>query len=78
MGDWLIQCVIEWLGDDGKLASSEYSNRKAAYIGESLHSGGKVQSVEAATGAVELELYIKNQAYEVITPGVATVHFPVG
>ncbi len=78
MGDWLTQCVIEWLGDDGRLASIEYSNRKAAYIGESLHSGGKVLSVEAATGAVELELYIKNEADEVITPGVATVHFPVG
>ena len=78
MGDWLTQCAIEWLGNDGKLASIEYSNRKAAYIGESLHSGGKVLSVEAETGVVELELYIKNQADEVITPGIATVHFPVG
>ena len=78
MGDWLTQCVIEWLGDNGKLTSIEYSNRKAAYIGESLHSGGKVLSVEAETGTVELELYIKNQADEVITPGIATVHFPTG
>lgn len=77
MGDWLTQCVIEWLGDDGKLASIEYSNRKAAYIGESLRSGGKVLSVEPETGAVELELYVKNEAGEVITPGVATVRFPV-
>ena len=77
MGDWLTQCVIEWLGDDGKLASIEYSNRKVAYIGESLRSGGKVLSVEPETGAVELELYVKNEAGEVITPGVATVRFPV-
>ena len=77
MGDWLTQCVIEWLGDDGKLASIEYSNRKAAYIGELLRSGGKVLSVEPETGAVELELYVKNEAGEVITPGVATVRFPV-
>jgi len=75
IGDWLTQCVIEWLGSDGELKSIEYSNRKAAYIGETLRSGGKVLSLERESGSVELELYIRNKA-EVVTPGVATVSFP--
>ncbi len=77
LGDWLTQCVIEWLGDDGKLVSIEYSNRKASYIGEVLRSGGKVVSSEQDSGTVELEMYIKNEADEVITPGTAIVRFPV-
>ena len=76
LGDWLIQSVIEWLADDGRLASIEYSNRKASYIGEVLRSGGKVVSVEQDTGTVELDMYIKNEADEVITPGTAIVRFP--
>ncbi len=77
LGDWITQCVIEWLGDDGKLTSVEYSNRKASYIGETLRSGGKVVSSEQDSGTVELEMYIKNEADEVITPGTAIVRFPV-
>ncbi len=77
LGDWLTQSVIEWLGDDGKLASIEYSNRKASYIGEVLRSGGKVLSTDRDAGTVNLEMYIKNEADEVITPGVAVVRFPV-
>jgi hydroxyacyl-ACP dehydratase HTD2-like protein with hotdog domain len=77
LGDWLTQSVLEWLGDDGKLASIEYSNRQASYIGETLRSGGMVLSSEQDTGTVELEMYIKNGADEVITPGVAVVRFAV-
>ncbi len=77
LGDWLTQSVIEWLGDDGKLVSIEYSNRKASYIGEVLRSGGKVVSSEQDSGTVELDMYIKNEADEVITPGTAIVRFPV-
>ncbi len=75
LGDWLTQTAIEWLADDGTLGSFEYSNRKASYIGETLRSGGKVVSVNTESGEVELELYIKNDADEVITPGTATVRF---
>jgi len=77
LGDWLTQSVIEWLGDDGELASIEYSNRKASYIGEVLRSGGTVLSADQETGTVELEMTIKNEADEVITPGVAVVNIPV-
>jgi 3-methylfumaryl-CoA hydratase len=75
LGDWLTQAVIEWLGDDGKLASIEYSNRKASYIGEVLRSGGTIVSIDQDSGTVEIEMYIKNEGNEVITPGVAVVRF---
>lgn len=77
LGDWLTQSVIEWLGDDGELKSIEYSNRIASYIGEVLRSGGEVLSVDQETGNVELEMFIKNESDEVITPGVAIVRFPL-
>jgi len=75
LGDWLTQSVIEWLGDDGTLASIEYSNRKASYIGEVLRSGGEIISLDQESGSAELKLYIKNEADEVITPGMAIVRF---
>jgi hydroxyacyl-ACP dehydratase HTD2-like protein with hotdog domain len=77
MGDWLTQCVTEWLDDDGCLLSFEYSNRKAAYTGDQLQAGGKVVSVDPDTGDVCLELQIRNAAGEVIAPGMAFVRFAV-
>ncbi len=77
MGDWLTQCVIEWLGDDGRLVSIEYSNRKAAFIGEVLRTGGNILSVEPETGEIQLELFVKNAADQVIIPGTAVVNFTV-
>ena len=72
LGDWLNQCVEEWLGDSGRLVSIEYSNRAATYIGETLYSGGKVTAVDTASGEVRVDVFIKNEAGEVVTPGVAT------
>lgn len=73
LGDWLHQCVEEWLGDSGRLVSIEYSNRAATYIGETLASGGTVIEVSPAAGEVRIEVFIKNAAGDVVTPGVATV-----
>lgn len=75
LGDWLTQSVLEWLGDDGELESIEYSNRIASYIGEVLRSGGKVIAADHETGKVELEMFIRNEAGDVITPGLAIVSF---
>jgi len=75
MGDWLTQCAMEWLDDDGELISFEYSNRKAAYIGEVLRTGGVVVSSDPEYGEVKLELHVKNEADEVIAPGTALVRF---
>ncbi len=75
MGDWLTQCVIEWLGDDGQLKSIEYTNRKASIIGEVLFSGGKVLSTDPDANTAVLEVHISNEAGEVIVPCTATVSF---
>ena len=75
LGDWLTQCVLEWLDEDGELVSFEYSNRLASYIGETLTVGGSVAAVDQGTGVVNLDLAVRNEADEVITPGTARVRF---
>ena len=73
MGDWLGQCVEAWLEEDGALVNLEYSNRGAAYIGETLTAGGTVEAVDAAKGEATLAMHIRNEAGDVITPGRALV-----
>ena len=73
MGDWLGQCVEAWLGEGGTLVNLEYSNRGAAYIGETLTAGGTVESVNAAKGEVSLALFLRNEAGDLISPGRAVV-----
>ena len=75
LGDWLTQCVIEWLDGAGQMTQLEYSNRKAAYIGETVTSGGRVLSVDHDKGSARLEVFIKNEAGDVIVPGTAVVAF---
>ena len=75
LGDWLTQTINEWIGEEGQLKSFEYSNRKAAFVGETLYSGGSVMSCNEETGEVKLEVYIKNESNEIITPGLAVVQF---
>ena len=72
-GDWLSQAVMEWLGDDGELMQLEYSNRRAAYLGERLRTGGEVVEINRDTGIVTLDIYIKNADDKVIAPGRAIV-----
>lgn len=74
-GDFLTQLVLEWVGTDGALLGFEYSNRKAAYIGETLRARGRITEVREADSEVDVELAIVNEAGEVITPGKASVRF---
>jgi 3-methylfumaryl-CoA hydratase len=74
-GDWLAQCVLNWLGDDGELLRFAYSNRRATYLGETLTSGGRVTEVDAKERVVRVELFVKNAAGEVMSPGSASVRF---
>ena len=75
LGDWLHQCLEEWLGEDGRVVSIEYSNRMASYIGETLTSGGRVTACDQDRRQAEVEVFIRNQAGDIITPGKAIVHF---
>lgn len=72
-GDWLSQCALNWLGERGELISLNYSNRKAAYLGETLTTGGKVVEYDEKSATVSVELYVKNESGDVITPGGATL-----
>lgn len=74
-GDWLAQTVTEWLDGTGTLISLAFQHRKAAYLGETLRTGGEVLTKDAATGEVSLRLHVRNEAGEAITPGQARVRF---
>jgi hydroxyacyl-ACP dehydratase HTD2-like protein with hotdog domain len=72
MGDWLHQVVDEWLGESGMITGIEYSNRIAAYVGETVTAGGTVTAYDDNTGEVTLEVFVKNARDEVLAPGVIT------
>ena len=67
--------MLEWLGDDGRLMSIDYSNRKASIIGGTLRSGGAIAAVDRERREATIDVFIRNEAGEVITPGTATVRF---
>jgi len=69
LGDWLHQVVDEWLGEAGVINSVSYSNRGATYVGDTLTAGATITAWDASTGALELDVFIKNEAGEVVAPG---------
>ncbi len=75
LGDWLHQCLEEWLADKGRITSIDYSNRIASYVGETVRSGGTVTACDPDSGEVKVEVFIKNEAGDIIAPGIATVQF---
>lgn len=75
LGDWLHQCVEEWLEDDGRILSIDYSNRVATYVDEALFSGGTVTAIRAESGEAEVDVFIKNAEGTVVTPGTVVVRF---
>jgi hydroxyacyl-ACP dehydratase HTD2-like protein with hotdog domain len=77
IGDWLTQCVMEWLGAEGELLRFTYSNRIASYVGETLTSSGRIISIDRDSGDLELELRVHNQNDEVVVPGTARVRLSI-
>ena len=75
IGDWLHQCIEDWLGEDGRLTSMEFSNRIAAYIGETLKSSGSEIALDTDKKEAKVEVFIKNELGEIVAPGQATVLF---
>ncbi len=72
-GDWLSQCVLNWVGEDGRMVGFDYSNRRAAYLGETLMTGGIITEINSDNHRVTVEIFVKNEAGEVTSPGHATV-----
>ena len=81
MGDWMTQVIDNFIADaedgaDFTLSELSYSNRQAAYIGETLTTGGHVTAIEednAGAPIISVELFVKNAEGEVITPGTAVI-----
>jgi hydroxyacyl-ACP dehydratase HTD2-like protein with hotdog domain len=75
LGDWLHQCVEEWLGEDGRIVSIDYSNRLATYVGDTLTSGATILECHPESREMVLEVFVKNQQGEVVAPGKVVVRF---
>ncbi len=75
IGDWLHQCIQEWLGDNGRIHSISYSNRLASTVGETLTSGGVITGVDDTGNTAEIEVFVKNAKGEIVAPGSAVVKF---
>ena len=69
LGDWLHQTVDEWLGDAGMITSVSYSNRGATYVGETLTATASITAYDAASGVLEIDVAIRNEAGEIVAPG---------
>lgn len=72
LGDWLHQIVDEWLDDAGMITGIEYSNRVAAFVGETVTAGGTVTQYDPEKGSLTLEVFVKNDRDEVLAPGIIT------
>jgi len=70
MGDWLHQVVDEWLGDSGVITGIQYSNRAAAFVGETVTAGGTITAYDDASGEITIDVFVKNDRDEILTPGV--------
>lgn len=77
IGDWLHQVVDEWLGDAGMITGIEYSNRVAAFVGETVTAGGIITAWDPKTGALTLDVHVRNDRDEVLAPGVVTAQVRV-
>ena len=77
-GAYLTQMLLDWIGPTGVLRRFQWSNRRAAYAGDTLTCRGRVTRIyeEGGLHLVDCEIWEKNQAGEVCAPGTATVSLP--
>lgn len=70
-GDWLTQLLYDWMEDADELVAFEYSNRRAAYVGDVFTAKGEIHTVEG--NCITLLLQLVNQQGQATTVGCATV-----
>ncbi|MBV4456118.1 MULTISPECIES: hotdog family protein [Pseudomonas] len=70
-GDWLTQLLYDWMQGADELLAFEYSNRRAAYVGDVLTAKGEILTVEG--DCITLALQVVNQQGQATTVGRATV-----
>ena len=73
MGDWMAQCVSNWLKEQGKICEFGYRNIQTAYLGDTLTSGGKVLSRVENKKVLLLDLWIKNSDEYKVASGSAKI-----
>ncbi len=75
----LAKTVTDWVGPQGRLTRYKIQNRGNAFPHEKLSYGGVVTDVreEAGRGIVELDIFERNEAGDVLVPGSATVSLPL-
>jgi len=74
--DWLSQVLVEWAGPEARLLSFAYTNRKPAFLGETLRTGGRVTAKDAENRTVTVELQVRNTNGDVTTPATGVLLFP--
>ena len=77
MGDWMAQCVSNWLSDQGEICEFEYKNTIPAYLGDTLKSGGKVLSCFENKKVFLLELWIKDSENNKVASGSAKINLTI-
>ncbi len=75
LGDWLHQCVEEWLEDDGRILSIDYSNRAACYVGEVVTSGGTIKALRPESKEADIDVFVRNAEGALVAPGTVVVRF---
>ena len=75
-GAWLTQYVTDWAGPRARLENVTWQNRASALAGEELVYSGTVTSVDAQSGAVELEIAEHTSDGRLLMPATARVRLP--
>lgn len=77
-GAYLTQMLLDWVGPGSTMRRLQWSNRRAAYAGDTLTCRGRVTRVhdEAGLHLVDCEVWDENQNGEVCAPGTATLAVP--
>lgn len=70
-GDWLTQLLYDWMGPHDQLLAFEYSNRRAAYVGDVLTAHAEVEAIDDLH--ITFTLRIVNQHGQATTVGRARV-----
>tara|TARA_A100001037_G_scaffold272380_1_gene268498 strand:- start:410 stop:829 length:420 start_codon:yes stop_codon:yes gene_type:complete len=73
IGDWMVQCADNWIGNSGMVVNVQYSNRLASYLGETLVAGGSIEEIDLESREIKLDMHVKNADGDISTPGSVTV-----
>lgn len=74
-GAYLTQMLLDWIGQMGTIRRFQWSNRRAAYPGDTLTCRGRVTRVYEQDGLTlaDCEIWEENQNGETCAPGTATI-----